>query len=463
VSPSAAGGDPRAVPAAEGLRRLRRLAFEPRSPVVEEAGFKMPVLHIYFHWEMLAGGAFVAVLALLLSVTASYNRDNYRYTLSAELQSVAAIFALVVTGSLVALQIVAGTTPRILAYVPVREFVLAVVVNAVTMAFDVLTLACLPDSASRMAKLGINLTVVANAGAVSATMGYVWWAFHCTQPRIYLAALLNRMDQTHDLETHREIILAMEELGLHASERRHIQTCAEVNDALQAAAQVILARPSLDTQGILADALHPLLAIPGALGRLGRTYAERGLDEAVHPIARTLGHLSANYCVRDEALVDVEFMMPILDIAESCGRHSRESALYNFLANKNRCLPWFAELGAHESLRLWALDLEDEAGICAKDKFVDAAAQVLEQLDTLLTLARKHQLRDHYCDCGERTPVDWFDEIDALIDKASVAFCGAGISGSIPRFRRHTLANSMDTLRTRLQVLRGPDHAGSSA
>jgi hypothetical protein len=439
------------------VQRLRgwwRFAFGARCRIAEEAGFKMPVLHNYFPWEILLGAFVVAALAWRLSVTTSYDIHNYQYALSAELQSVAAIFALAVTGSLVALQIVAGTTPRILAYVPVREFVLAVVVNAVAMAFDVLTLLCLPDSAGGMDKFVINLAVVANGGAVSATMGYVWWAFHCTQPRIYLAALLNRMDQTDVPETQREIILAMEELGLHASERHHIQTCTEVNDALQAAAQVILASSSLDTSTVPRDVWRPLREIPETLGTLGAAHAERGLDAAVHPIAWTLGHLSANYCARDEVLVDVEFIMPILDIAESCGRHSRESALYNFLANKNRCLPWFAQRRAHESLRWWALNLEDEAGICAKYKFVDAGGEVVAQLNTLLDLAEGDQLRDHFYHGSVRTPVDWVAQIATLIDKVQSAFAVAGIGDLTPRFGDRPLHQSLEAVRGRVKMLR---------
>ncbi len=445
-----------------GLRSLWRSAFGARSPLVEDAGFKMPALHVYFHWAILGTLVLAVALSLALSATTSYDRGNYQYVLSAELQAVAAIFALVITGSLVAMQIVVGTTPRIMAYFPLKEFVVAVVVNAATMGFDAVTLARLPDLATYIGKFFINLTVVLNGVAVLATLAYVWWTFHWTQPRIYLTALLNRMDHTDDLQSQRDIVVAIEELGLHASDRRHIQTCGDAVRAFVVAADLVLAKSNLDTEAVGQDISHPLCTIPEALGRLGVAYAERGLDDAVHHVGWALGGLGAEYCAHAEELIDVELTMPVVDIAESCGRHSREKILYNFLASKNRCLSWLAAKGAHEMLRWWALNVEDEADICGEYKLPNAAAQVLEQLDTLLTLAEKRQLRDHFYDCGVRTAVDWLAAIGHLIDHAGVEFEKAAISGSTPWFERRTLGESVDGLRARLQGLRGADHAGSS-
>lgn len=443
-------------------RFLYRSAFGARSPIVERAGFKIPWLPAL--WGLLITGLLVVGLPFLLAATTAYDRDNYRYALSAELQSVAAILALAITGTALAAQIAGVPGPRMAVFgLPVRGLMTAVVVNVTAMSLDVVTLARLPEGATWIGKLGINFAVVLNGAAVSSTLAYVWLALLFIRPEIRLAALLNRIDQADDLQTQRDVPVGIEELGLYAAERRHIQTCGEAVRALEVAGRLVVAKPSLDVEAVAQDVAHPLRRIPETLGTLGAVYAEHGLDGAVHPVAWALGGLGAEYCARAEELIDVELTMPVVDIAESCGRHSREKGLYNFLASKNRCLSWLAAEGAHEMLRWWALNVEGEADICGQYKLPNAAAQVLEQLDTLLTLAEKRQLRDHFYDCGVRTAVDWLAAIGRLIDHAGVQFEKAAISGSTPWFERHTLGESVDGLRARLEGLRGADDAGSSA
>lgn len=454
-------GEDRRARLAGRLRRWWRLVFKGRSRIVEEAGFR--ILWLPALWGLLVTALLVTALPFVLTITTSYERSNYQYTLSAELQSVAAVFAIVLTGTLVAAQIVVSTTPRVMSYLPLRALILAILVNLVVMGVDVAALTRLPESATPIGRWGVNFAVVLNGAALAFTFGYVATALLWTRPETYLAAVLNRMDQADDLPSQQKAVVAVEELGLHGSERGHIQTCADAVHALEVAAELLLAKPDLDVDAVCADVSHPLRGIPGAVGRLGRAYAERGLDEAVHPIAWTLGGLGAKYCARGDELVDVELTMPLLDIAESCARHSREKALYNYLANKNRCLAWFAPRGAHEALRLWALNVRGEADICARYGLVNAAAQVLEQLDTLLTLADEGQLRDHFYHAGLRTRVDWLGEISGLIDGVGAAFDAASMSGSTPWFQRRTLAQSIEALRGRLEGLRDEHHEGSPA
>lgn len=445
-------------------RRGFRSLFGARSRVVEEAGFK--ILWLPALWGLLVTGVLVVGLPFLLTVTTSYDSDNYRYALSAELQSVAAIFAIVLTGTLVAAQIVVSTTPRVMSYLPLRALILAILVNLVVMGADVAALARLPESATSIGRWAVNFVVVLNGAALAFTFGYVATALLWTRPETYLAAVLNRMDQADDLSSQQKAIVAIEELGRYGSERGHIQTCRDAVRAFEVAADLVLAKSNLDTEAVGQDISHPLRTIPEALGRLGAAYAERGLDDAVHPIAWSLGGLGAEYCARRESLVDIELVMAIEEIAESCGRHSRERALYNFLANKKRSLTWLAEGGAHEALRFWALNVETEADICARWKLPNAAAQVVEQVDALLTLAEKRQLRDYFYDGGVQEGVDWRDEIGGLLGHARVAFEKAGISGSTPWFERGTLSESIDAVSARLAALTGQtwdaEHDGSS-
>lgn len=400
----------------------------------------MPVLHIYFHWAILATAVLVVALALLLSVTTSYDRENYRYALSAELQSVAAIFALVVTGSLVALQIVVGTTPRILAYVPVREFVIAVVVNVVTMAVDVVALLRLPDLATWIGEFGINFTVVLNGAAVLATLGYVWWAFHCTQSRIYLAALLNRMDRTDDLQSQREIIVAIEELGLHAGERRHVQTCEDATRGVVTAARLLLEDGGVSADEALEDREHPLRLLPRTLENLGDAWAREGVDGPVATIAAALGSMGLGYSKHDQRLVDADFPVAMTGIVRSCVRHDREIALYDFLGNKRTALIRLMEASAERAVRFWAAAIDDEIRLCAESHLGDAARQVVSELDVLVGAVAADQIEAFL--------------VRDLLDSAESWFRSKGILGYIQVFGDETLGQSIQGVRARLDELK---------
>jgi hypothetical protein len=441
-----------------GLRSL----FGARSPIVEKAGFKIPTYGVT--WLLPVTFVVVFALSFLLTARASYDSENYRYLLSAELQSVAAIFAIVLTGTFVAAQVVVSATPIMMSYLPMRAFMAAVVFNVVTMAVDAVALAQLPEAATGIAEFAMNLAVVLPGEALLFTFGYVGTALLWTRPDIHLAAVLNRMDQADDLSSQQKAVVAIEQLGRYGSERGHIQTCRDAVRAFEVAADLVLAKSNLDTEAVGQDISHPLRTIPEALGRLGAAYAERGLDDAVHPIAWSLGGLGTKYCARDEGLVDVWLTMPLAEVAESCGRHSREWALYNFLGNKNRCLSWFAETRAHEILRMWALSIEDEAEICARYKLPNAADEVVKQLDTLVALAERGQLRDHFCDCaGVRRSLDWVAEITALIDKAQGDFGDASISDRTPKFGDRALCQSLADLRSRIEALGSADDESSPA
>jgi hypothetical protein len=401
-------------------------------------GFKIPLLGA--QWWFAVTLVLVVVMALSLTITTSYNRDNYRYVLSAELQSVAAVFALVVTGTLVAAQIAVGTTPRIISYLPLRAFMLAVTVNVATMGVDVVALARLPDSATWMGRLFVNFAAVLNGEALLFTLAYVGASLVWTQPKIHLAALLNRMAQADDLQSERDIVLALEELGLYAGERRHIQTCDEVIHGVVAAARILVENPNLRIDEVLQDREHPLVLLPRTLGHLGEAWARDGLDRPVSTIASALGAMALGYSQHDDRLVDADFPIAMEDTMRSCVRHSREIALYNFLANKRDALIRLIEASAQRAVEFWRALIYHEIDMCADSHLVDAARLVISELDVLVGDAAAHKTDA--------------DSVAGLVTFAEDRF--TPMSDRVAMFEEATLGDALQATRDLLDELK--DH-----
>jgi len=362
-------------------RRGVRSLFGARSPIVEEAGFKIPTYGVL--WLLPATLAAVFALSFLLTATASYDSENYRYLLSAELQSVAAIFAIVLTGTFVAAQVVVSATPIMMSYLPMRAFMAAVVFNVVTMAVDAVALAQLPEAATGIAEFGINLAVVLPGEALLFTFGYVGTALLWTRPDIHLAAVLNRIDEADDVASHRKAMQALEELGLHAGERRCVQRCQQVISSVQVAADVLLHKPDPSTDEAIAERERSFRLLPETLGNLGQAWARDGLDQPVSTIASALGTIALEYSKHDERLVGAAFRTAMTDIVRSCVRHSREAALCDFLANKRAALDQLVGASAQRAVRTWVAAVRDEIPLCAESRS-DAAGWVVDQLEVLL-------------------------------------------------------------------------------
>lgn len=445
---SAGGGSTEGRPEslAERVRRwwrfLYRSAFGARSPIVEEMGFKIPLFPV--QWGLLATGVLLVALSLLLTETTSYDRDNYRYMLSAELQSVAAIFALVITGSALAAQIARVPSSGVVFVVTGGALMTTLLVNVVVMGVDVAALARLPESPSPIGVFSVNLAVVMNGAAVLFTLGYIGTAVLLTQPRIYVAAVLHRMDEADDLARQKAAIAALEELGLHAGERRDVRTCHDVIRGVVTAARVLVEKPGLSVDEALGWPEQPFQLLPQTLGNLGQAWARDALDRPVSAIAAALGSIALGYSQYDDRLVDADFPVAMTDIMRSCIRQSREIALYDFLANKRSALERLKEGSAERAVTFWAASIREEIRLCADARLVDAGGCVVKQLEVLVEAAAAHQLDA----AGVRD----------LLEYAQSSFAATGMLRSVPAFERWTLGDGIQRARLRLKQLEGETH-----
>jgi hypothetical protein len=270
------------------------------------------------------------------------------------------------------------------------------------------------------------------------SLGYMGVALLWTQPKIYLAALLNRMDQADDVQGQRDIVVAIGELGLHAGERGHIQTCEEVLHGVATAARILAEKPNLPIDEMLRDREHPLRLLPQTLGNLGQAWARDGLDRPVSTVASALGSIALGYSTHDDRLVDADFPIAMEDVMRSCVRHSREIALYDFLANTRNALIELMQASAQRALEFWVALIRNEIQICADSQLVDAAAVVVSQLDVLLGAAAAQEIDA--------------DRVASLVAFAEDRF--AGISNRVPVFEQRTLGEAMQATRDRLDQLK---------
>lgn len=430
-----------------GLGRNVREEFGAGNPLLRRLGYPIPPLITPLWFVVVAVLGLVAVV--LLTWRVPYDLGNYQWTLGAELQGLAAIMALVVTGTLVVAQIAQTATARPALFLPLVRFWAVLLITVIALTLDAAMLASLPPSGPTspglLHRIFINVAVVGNGVGLLAVMLYARTVVKWMEPKIYLAWVLRELLRTAGLDSQRSILQAVEDVGLHACERRQVRTCLEVNRALELAGHAILPANKMNWQEDWGKPDHPLRLIPAALGRLGAAYGERGLEEAVYPIARHLASLAREYCRSVPALVDY-FDEPIGRILRSLGLNRREWAACAFLEEKEWCLQWLLSDPDNKRLvNLWARSIEDEIRICAESRFPNAVYKALKEMETLIG-----------------AEVHWREGIEGTLRRIKETLESYGLMDMTHQFDSRTLSEEVSDLEEKITRRRSRGRANAS-
>ena len=416
------------------IRRLCSLISGGGRAESDAAKYEVPQLSKI---SLLAGAFSWVGGGLLLAAFVPYDRSNFQWTLGAELQAVAAVFALAITGTLIATQMAQATTPRMVPFLAARTASLVVAFVVAVLVADVVTLMALPNSESASAaaptywdRFALCAVIIANVAAIVLIVAFARLIIARMQPEAILAALLSKLAGAHDETGQRTVIHTLEELGQHACERRQIQTCMQVTEVLTSAARIVpgLTMERDDPTGWASD---PGRMIPTVLGRLGCAYADAGLDDAMATIAWNLAHVAASCHAHDPQLLDPDFDNAMEDVIDSCGRASRGWAAFEFISDKRDAIRWLAEKNMVEAVDRWIHSISDDIDSCAKWGLIDAFPAVFGELEVLIDLASEGLLREG---------VDWEKFIQDKVVHVRREINAYHLDSAIPRLEDESLA-----------------------
>ncbi|MCH8854181.1 MAG: hypothetical protein IID41_16255 [Planctomycetes bacterium] len=394
---------------------------------------------------LLLGGVVGCVLGgPLLAALVPYDRSNFQWTLGAELQAVAAVFALAITGTLIAAQIAQSTTPRIVPFLAPFTFFLVVAFVVVTLAADVLTLMALPeDTPSYWIRSAICTVVASNVAAVLLVVAYARLIMARMQPEAYLAALRNQVRagaKRHDFSQQTQAIHAIEELGQYSCGQRHVQTCINVGEYLAAVGVELVDVLEKDDEAQLALGQNTIELTIKIYGRLGAAYAEAGIDDAVYPIAEHMANIAAALCKKDVSRLSLKFRAATEDILYACGLHKREWAAYNLLGEKLQQIPLLVEQGAEEVIGDWVDGMKEEMAFCVRWNFINVFQPICLQIEAVIDLFAEEKLKDQ---------LPWRATLKIRLKEMTAQLDASSIAGMTPRYDERTARKILDDLNTK--------------
>ena len=283
--------------------------------------------------------AFSALIGIIVAFSVenavnleTFNADNFRYALSALMQIVGAIFAFILTGLLITMQVLKNDSPNYLEFFPNGIFLLYCLVSIINLATDTILLLTIEDvvNAQRYAvyQIGAYMNFISILLAVQAT----YFIIRFLTPRYQVYFFIRQAKAADNNVLRLKTLYAVEEMLCLSIKKGQSGLVREYQKAFDIILSVFAKQnPSLNCKSNL-EPEHPLRIIPGYVDRVISLMVSNDMPDLLHFFGHTLRKLSgANF--QGRRIASVEIALVIRNITQKCVEHKRIQDLVNFYSN----------------------------------------------------------------------------------------------------------------------------------
>lgn len=263
-----------------------------------------------------------------------YNIDNYRYIISAALQSIAAIFAFIASSTILIFQLSSDNSPKSISFFPKKIFILVMVELLTIISIDGIVLITLSTELKELHLFILNFIIFLNAESIALVIAYVLEVIKWLRPETMFEILLNNAKQADSNEERLEIVLSVEELTLKTIQKGYSST-AKI--AIELFGNIIAIYSTEKTDLNLKAAFnteHPLRIISSSISRIAKCLSKNDMDDFIHFTAHSLAKLSiVSEDMQGLSVCSVEVSSAVDNIIRECLKKNLDSAVYNFIAD----------------------------------------------------------------------------------------------------------------------------------
>lgn len=263
-----------------------------------------------------------------------YTIDNYRYIVSAALQSMAAIFAFIASSTILIFQLSSDNSPKSISFFPKKAFILVMIELLAIISVDGIVLITLSTELKELHLFIINLVIFLNAESTALVIVYVIEIIKWLRPETMFEVLLNNARQANSNEQRLEIVFSIEELTLKAIQKGYSST---TNKAIKLLDDIVdiysTEKTNLNIKAGM-NTKHPLRIIPSSVARVVKSLCKNDMDDLIHNTARVLGKI----CIISRSMEGLDVCAVSVNIAieniiKECLHKNLDSAVYNFIAD----------------------------------------------------------------------------------------------------------------------------------
>lgn len=263
-----------------------------------------------------------------------YNIDNYRYVISAALQSVAAIFAFIASSTILIFQLSSDNSPKSISFFPQKIFILVMIELVIIITIDGFLLITLSIELNELHLFIVNLIISLNVESTALVIYYVVVVIKWLRPETIFEMLGHSARQANSNEERLAIILSLEELTLKAIQKGYSSTTKKAIKLIVDIVDIY----SVEKTNLNVDAKfnteHPLRVLPSSIARIVKYLSKNDMEDLIHFTAYALAKLCIiSKCEGFDYDFPVETSSAMSNIIRECLQKSLESAAYNFIAN----------------------------------------------------------------------------------------------------------------------------------
>lgn len=261
-----------------------------------------------------------------------YDIDNYRYTFSAALQPLAAIFAFIASSTIIMLQLSGENSPKSLKFFPKGIFIFLMFGLIIILILDTMILMFLPKKISSLNLTFVNMVIVFNAIALLIVVGYIILVINWLKPETTINLLLQNAKKATTNQDRLDIVFSLEELAGKAIQKGYSSTVKLIIDSYSEIIKIYTTTQTHLNERLAFNVNHPLREIPDSLARITLNLCRSNMDDLVSFTAWPFSQLVLCKDI-DTSTCAVETHGALTRVIRECFERNLDSPAYNFSAN----------------------------------------------------------------------------------------------------------------------------------
>lgn len=214
---------------------------------------------IIYHLSFKGFEPYIKKIALM------YEIDNYRYVLSALIQSLATILALIISSTIILFQLTRDNSPKSINFFPTGELFLTLILIMLEISIDTLILLTLRSPISSKVFIMIVVVSVANLLTIFTILKYIVKIKDWLKPDNTLNNLLRNVSSIDESEKFIEIIRSIEELALSSINKGYSTTVTAIFKAYYDLSNMIVKKFDFKYENMESWSDNPLIVLPESL------------------------------------------------------------------------------------------------------------------------------------------------------------------------------------------------------
>ncbi len=262
-----------------------------------------------------------------------YSIDNFRYTVSALLQSLAAVFAFIASSTILLMQLSGDSSPSSLRFFPKNRLILLLVFLLIVIIFDVSILLFLQNQINIIYFVFILTIAALNILGLEAVIYYVISIVNWLKPEKIFDTLKKKATVSHNDSDQVNIIASYEELIIKCINKGYCHNVKSAFISFEEITDIFIQNWStLNSDELVEDPEHPICCIPGSIKRITLCLCKSQMFDMINYAGSILGKVATFGSKKsNRGLFVVEVQDASEGIVKECLEKKLESPAYNFI------------------------------------------------------------------------------------------------------------------------------------